>query len=204
MQQMVQISRQKEAESPNPKPNKTGERKRNRNDPLTKAEVELLLSKVDSLMEHTLLLFGFSSGVRVGEAVGFGIESINEQEGYVHIWDEKKNRYRDVYIPSSVIAKLKMYWNERGDRKSPKFFNISTKTAERIIQRWTEKVLLKRKSWHCVRHTYITLSQESEIPISIVIENTGDKPSTILEYYTKLSPTFKRDQIQKKPIFHVQ
>lgn len=45
------------------------------------------------------------------------------------------------------------------------------------------------------------LSFESNIPISIVIENTGDKPATILQYYTKLSPSFIKEQINNKPLF---
>lgn len=58
--------------------------------------------------------------------------------------------------------------------------------------------LKKPKSWHCVRHNYITHSFERNIPISIVIENTGDKPSAILEYHTKLSPSFIYEQINSK------
>jgi len=191
----------KKNKSPNSEPNKTGnERKRNSNDPLTKHEVEQLLSKVDNLKDYTLLLFGFSSGVRVGE-LSFDYNSIIWQEGYVSIWDEKKDRYRKVYIPDNVLNSLRRYWNERLDKKSPKFFDISSKTVERIIQKWTGQILSKPKSWHCVRHTYITLSFESNIPISIVIENTGDKPVTILQYYTKLSPAFIKNEINNKNLF---
>jgi integrase len=189
-------------ESPNLESNKTGKQTRNRNsnDPLTKQEVELLLSKVDNLKDYTLLLFGFYSGARVGELT-FDYNSIIWNGGYVRIWDEKKDRYRKIYIPEQVLNCLKRYWNEREDKKSPKFFDMSSKTLERTIQRWTGQVLSKPKSWHCVRHTYITLSFESNIPISVVIENTGDKPATILEYYTKLSPSFIKEQINEKPLF---
>jgi site-specific recombinase XerD len=44
--------------------------------PLTKHEVEQLLSRIDNLKDYTLLLFGFSSGVRVGE-LAFDYNSIN-------------------------------------------------------------------------------------------------------------------------------
>jgi site-specific recombinase XerC len=80
---------------------------------------------------------------------------------------------------------------------------MSSKTVQRIIERWTKQVLNKAKSWHCVRHTYITLSFESSIPISIVIENTGDRPATILQYYTKLSPNFIKGEINQKMLFKV-
>lgn len=189
------------SDSPNPKSIKTSkQRNRYNNDPLTKQEVEQLLGKVDNLRDYTLLLLGFYSGVRVGELC-FDYNSIIWEEGYVSIWDEKKDRYRKVYIPESVLNSLRRYWNERTEKKGPKFFDMSTKSVERIIQRWTRQVLNKPKSWHCVRHTYITLSFESNIPISIVIENTGDRPATILQYYTRLSPNFIKGEINHKPLF---
>jgi integrase len=188
-------------ESLNPDSIKTNKlRNRYSNDPLTKQEVEHLLGKVDNLRDYTLLLFGLYSGVRVGE-LSFDYNSIIWEEGYVSIWDEKKNRHRKIYVPESVLNSLRRYWNERQDPNSSKFFDISTKSVERIIQRWTTQILNKPKSWHCVRHTYITLSFESSIPISIVIENTGDRPATILQYYTKLSPNFIRGEINQKPLF---
>lgn len=189
------------SDSPNSKSIKTSKpRNRYNNDPLTKQEVEQLLGKVDNLRDYTLLLLGFYSGVRVGELC-FDYNSIIWEECYVSIWDEKKDRYRKIHLPESVLNSLRRYWNEREDRKSPKFFDISSKTVERIIQYWTRQVLHKPKSWHCVRHTYITLSFESSIPISIVIENTGDRPATILQYYTKLSPNFIKGEINQKPLF---
>jgi len=199
----AQILDQFKQESPNSESNKTAKpRNRNSNDPLTKQEVEQLLGRIDNLKDYTLLLFGFYSGVRVGELC-FDYNSIIWEEGYVSIWDEKKDRYRKIYVPESLLNSLRRYWNEREDKKSPRFFEMSSKTAERIIQRWTSQVLNKPKSWHCVRHTYITSSFESSIPISIVIENTGDKPATILQYYTKLSPAFIKGQVNEKPLFNV-
>lgn len=195
-----QIQRTKQTTSPNSEPKKTPSvRQRNSNDPLSEQEVELLLSKIDKLQDHTLLLFGFNAGVRVSEVM-FDYTAINQAEGYVTVWDAKKHVPRRVYLPDSVITALMRHWNET-DKKSPKLFDISTKTVERTIQYWTEKVLNKRKSWHCVRHTYITLSAMKYIPISIVIANTGDRPATILQYYTKLSPLFIREEINKKPLF---
>ena len=192
-----------EHRSPITKENRTEvkNRKRNNNDPLSKREVERVLSKVDNLRDYTLLLFGFYSGVRVSE-LAFDHNSVSWNEGFVNIWDEKKDRYRRVYVPEGVLDALRRYWNERRDRKDPRFFGMSSKTVERVIQGWTGEVLERPKSWHCVRHTYITQSFESSIPISIVIENTGDKPATILQYYTKLSPTYIKEQVNGKLLFN--
>lgn len=203
MTQSEAIQIQKVRTSPNPKPDKTPQfRIRNSNDPLLRQEVELLLSKVTDLEDYTLLLFGFSAGVRVGELM-FDYTAANWSEGYINIHDKKKGRYRRIYVPENVLAALNRYWQERKNLKAPKFFDFSTKTAERKIQFWTRSVLGKVKSWHCVRHTYITLSFEASIPISVVIENTGDRPATILQYYTKLSPNFIKTEVNSKPIFKV-
>lgn len=188
-----------EQKSPNLESKRTL-RTRHSNDPLTKGEVELLLSRIDNLRDYTLLLFGFFSGVRVGEA-SFDYNSICWEEGFISVWDEKKDRYRRIYVPETVLNSLKRYWNEREDKRSPAFFDMSAKSMERTIQRWTSQVLNKPKSWHCVRHTYITLSFESSIPISVVVENTGDRPATILQYYTKLSPNFIKNEINQNPLF---
>ncbi len=200
----VELYDPKRLESPITEPIRTVNKTRNRNnnDPLTKSEVELLLSKIDNLKDYTLLLFGFYSGVRVGE-LSFDYNSIIWNEGYISIWDEKKDRYRKVYIPETVLNSLKRFWDEREDKKSPSFFDFSSKTVERAIQRWTGQALNKPKSWHCVRHNYITQSFERNIPISIVIENTGDRPATILQYYTRLSPNFIKQQVNEKLLFKI-
>ena len=177
-------------------------RNRLNNDPLSRAEVEALLTKVTDLQDYTMLLFGFYTGVRVSE-LKFDYNAIDFQEGYVHIWDEKKNRYRNIYVPEAVLTALRRYWNAKPNKRSPLLFEMSTKTIERKIQQYTFEILGKKKSWHCVRHTYITQSVEQDIPISIVISNTGDKPSTILSYYVKLSPTYIREQINAKTLFKV-
>lgn len=191
---------QKQVESLKTKMKRT--RSRLSNDPLGREEVEILLSKVADLQDYTMLLFGFYSGVRVGE-LKFGYDAIQFQEGYVHVWDEKKNRYRNIYVPEPVLMSLKRYWNAKIDKKSPLLFDLSSKTIERKIKRYTQEVLGKAKTWHCVRHTYITQSVEQGLPISIVISNTGDRPSTILAYYVKLSTTFIKEQINTKALFKV-
>ncbi len=202
MESKAEIQTQKEVQSLNlnhKKPHPT--RQRNSNDPLSEEEVEMLLGKVDDLMSHTLLLLGFNSGLRVSEVM-FDYTAINAIEGYIIVWDAKKHVPRKVYLSESVITALVRYWNSV-KQKSPKLFDVSTKTVERIIQYWTEKVLNKRKSWHCVRHTYITLSAMKQIPISIVIQNTGDRPATILQYYTQLSPQFIRSEVNQKALFRL-
>lgn len=73
----ILLEEPKQSESPNPKPIRTSSKTRNRNNnaPLTKHEVEQLLSQVDNLKDYTLLLYGFYSGLRVGELSGLGFRA---------------------------------------------------------------------------------------------------------------------------------
>jgi integrase len=179
-------------------------RNRTPNDPLTPEEVHTLLKAIDNIPDYTLILTGLYTGMRISEIASLEEISINEGEGRIHIWDEKKDKYRDVYIPSEVISVLKRHINAMVRGKDPRLFPYSCKTIERKIQGWTYRILGKKKSWHAIRHTYISLSRELGIPMEIVIQNTGDTASTILKYYSKPSPEFIRRIVNEKKIFEVK
>ncbi len=121
------------------------------NDPLSKQEVEFLLNKIGNLKDYTFLLFGFTL---VYESDSYALIIVrSDGEGFANVWDQKKGRYRKIYVPETVLNCLKRYWNVPEDTKSPKFFDMPSKTVERIIQRRTTDILKKSKSWHYVRHT---------------------------------------------------
>ena len=192
--------------SPKSNENKTGKKDRTRtpNDPLTSQEASTLLRAIDNIPDYTLILLGLYTGMRISEIASVEEISINEGEKRLHIWDEKKDRYRDVYVPDEVISVLKRHINAMVRGKDPRLFPYSTKTIERRIQFWTEKALGKKKSWHAIRHTYVSLSRELAIPMEIVIQNTGDTASTILKYYSKPSPQFIRKVIEERKLFEVK
>ena len=199
------MKRKKKGKSLKTHENKTGQtRNRFSNDPLKREEVESLLNGIDNIQDHTFLLLGFYSGMRISEIISIEEISLNEPEGRIHIWDEKKNLYRDVYVPGIVFSVLRRYINSISTRKDPRLFSFSKKTGERKIEAWTQKILGKTKSWHSVRHTYISLSRELELPMEIVITNTGDTPATILKYYSKPSPEFVRRIIEDHKLFEVK
>lgn len=198
------IKSKKKGKSPKKHVNKTGKtRERFSNDPLTREEIEKLLNSIDNIQDHTLLFLGFYTGMRISEIISIEDISLNEGEGRIHIWDEKKNIYRDVYVPKIVFSVIKRYINSIQGRKDPRIFPFSKKTAERKIEYWTSRILGKTKSWHSVRHTYISLSRELQLPMEIVIANTGDTPATILKYYSKPSPEFIRNMLEEKKLFEV-
>jgi hypothetical protein len=94
--------------------------------------------------------------------------------------------------------------NAMNREKDPRLFPFSHKTIERKIQIWTEKALGKKKSWHAIRHTYISLSRELGITMETVMQNTGDAAVAVLKYYSKPSPEFIRRTVNERKSFEVK
>ena len=170
------------------------------NRPLSREQVKMVMLAVDNLRDASLLALGFNTGLRVSEAVSFIQDNIDWQQGSIKIWDEKKNIYRWIYAPLETMNKLKQHINESKPAGKP-VFDMSCKTLERIIQRWTAQAIGEARSWHTVRHTYVSLSNEANQNIGVVIQNTGDRPATILRYYTHLSPDYLRKAVEAKPVY---
>lgn len=175
-------------------------RNRLSNEPLTKEEVKLLIDSCTDLETRTLFVLGFNTGMRVSEITRIPWTSINWEEGFITIWDEKKNRYRNVTPNLSALNMLKLWHGANGGQQEY-VFSFSPKTVQNRIQHWTSRVLGKKKSWHCVRHSYVTLNVIAGTPVPVVCDNTGDAPSTIYQYYTQIPPQQKREFIERGAVY---
>lgn len=177
-------------------------RKRNSNNPLTQEEVAKLINAVTKLRDKVFLELGFNAGMRISEIASISLININWGDGIITVWDEKKDRYRAIMVPTATMNSLRMLINEKKS-KGDRLFPISKKTGERIIQHWTTTILglEKVKSWHCVRHTYVTISRDNNQDIKIVQENTGDALSTLLKIYAHLTPQKKREMVDSNTVY---
>ncbi len=178
---------------------------RTSNDPLTSEEVNKLIQETIDLSDKTLFIIGFTVGLRVSEVVQIDESDIDFDALTIKIHDKKKDVERTGCInnqaKSAILTYLQTFPKKR--RGSSLLFPVSTKTIERKIQYWTNKILGKKKSWHCVRHTYVSLSREKEIPMEAVIKNTGDSPITILKVYSQMSNEKVVKFMNERPLFKV-
>ena len=174
-------------------------RKRTPNRSLTEAQIRLLLAAVDNSRDDALLRLGLSIGLRVSEVVSLRTSEIDFDRGLIKIWDEKKDRWRLVMPTLEALSAIKKYLNSLD--KTPQYlFGLSTKTVERIIQRYAKRALGFVISWHSLRTTYVSRSVELEQSPAVVMANTGDSPATILKYYTKLPEVVLRRFVESKPV----
>ena len=158
-------------------------RKRHPNRALTEAEIRLLLSTVENIRADALIRRGLSVGLRVSEIVTIRTSEIDFDHGLIKIWDEKKDRWHHVMPTSEAMGVLKRYLNAL-DKRTQYLFELTTKTVERIIQRYSKRALGFVISWHALRTTYVSRSVELEQSPAVVMINTSDSPATILKYYT--------------------
>jgi len=175
------------------------QRKRLPNRSLTEAEIRLLLASIDNIRDDALIRLGVSVGLRVSEVVSIRTSEIDFERGLIKIWDEKKDKWRLVMPTLESMSAIKKYLNLLP--KQPQYlFSFSTKTVERIIQKYTKRALGFIISWHSLRTTYVSRSVELEQSPAVVMVNTGDSPATILKYYTKLPEVVIRRFVENKPV----
>ncbi len=173
-------------------------RKRHPNRALAEAELRLLLTTIESIRDDALIRLGLSVGLRVSEIVTIRTSEIDSR-GLIKIWDEKKDKLRHVMPTMEAMGVLKRYLNSL-DKRTQYLFPLTTKTVERIIQRYSKRALGFVISWHSLRTTYVSRSVELEQSPAVVMINTGDSPATILKYYTKLPEVVMRRFVESKPV----
>ena len=178
-------------------------RKRYPNRALTEAQIRLLLHAIDNIRDDALVHLGLSVGLRVSEVVSIRTSEIDFERGLINIWDEKKDRWWLVMPTLDTLSSIKKYLNTL-PRQPRYLFPISTKTVERIIQKYSKEALGFVISWHSLRTTYVSRSVELEQSPAVVMVNTGDSPATILKYYTKLPEVVLRRFVENKPVIPME
>jgi integrase len=174
-------------------------RKRLPNRALSEAQIQLLLSSIENIHDDALIRLGLSVGLRVSEVVSIRTSEIDFDRGLIKIWNEKKDRWRLVMPTKETISAIRKYMHTL-PRRPQYLFPLSTKTVERIIQKYSKKALGFVISWHSLRTTYVSRSVELEQSPAVVMANTGDSPATILKYYTKLPEVVMRRFVESKPV----
>lgn len=162
-------------------------RNRTSNDALSEEQIQKLISGCDDLLDRTLLILGFNTGMRVSEITNIDVSLIDWNNGHITVQDFKKKKFRKVYPGERALAAIKLYIQERKVR-GPALFDISEKTTERHFQALIERILNDKRSWHTVRHSYVTMCARKKIDIKVTSMQTGDSIATLQKVYNNPSP----------------
>lgn len=168
---------------------------------LTINEVGRLLKVIDNAEDMMLIKFGLETGCRVSEAVGVLIENIDFENQIIKIWDEKKNKEREIIAPKSMLQMIKTVLAKRINSGS-RLFDFTYKTANRKVKKWCLRAGIpgEKAHWHTLRHSYIVLSRLAKRDFKVVQQNTGDSEVTLLRIYSELTPEERIKETEDKPI----
>ncbi len=170
-------------------------------EPLTQDEVIKLINSTENLEERTMLILGFTTGLKLSELLKLEPINFEFNNGIAKIWDKRRRLYRSVYLTDDTINELRLFIDTRKDSAGPRLFPHTAKTIEGRFQRLTLKALGKSRSWEAARRTYITVSAKLDIPIGIVVENTGESASSVAKHYLNIPVNNARRKVNETPLY---
>ncbi len=186
-----------------------GIRKRADNYPLTALEVRRALAETekaqDGKRDRMILLLGVHTGARVNELTTLRKDKIDWSNDQLILWDQKKDtkmvrrrdgsvqrvpqpqkKWRRVQVPHDLMAELKRY---AASVDGELVFPYDYRLFESVMKRY-----FPGKSWHCMRHTYVTLSREAGRSIEYIMQQTGDSWAMISKTYEAVRPQRMRHE----------
>lgn len=173
---------------------------------LTTTEIQKMYKVLPTVRDRLIFKFLIQSGARISEALALKIEDIpvpdfSSQISVLH-HVKSKGRYRDIYIPTELLADLDDYiMDHRSSVKvehsyifttqHPHYHNkpISYRGLYEVFKRAGKKIGIDFK-FHDTRHTYVTKLVESGMDFSVVRILAGHKHITTTQKYVTLSTTY--------------
>jgi integrase len=196
-------------------------RKRTSNEAFTKDQVRRLLENITIPRDKIMIEVGIYSGTRVNELRTLRYDKVDFVHNTITVWDDKKNqwswkldkntgrkvrdqklsegKWRKIKMPAWVMLNLKVYISKY-PTQTDYVWQIGWITFERVIQKWTSKILHTKRSWHTLRHTYVSLHSAIKTPISVMKVQTGDTAATLLKVYDNPSPDMIEEAAESKLI----
>lgn len=133
---------------------------------LSEEEVARLIDSAKNLLDYTMLMTLYATGMRRAELIGLKVQDIDSQRMIIHIRQGKGNRDRDVPLPPKLLKTLREYWcwmkpqtylfpgmvnNWRADKPlTPKCVWFAVHDAAKRAG------IKKRVSPHTLRHSWAT------------------------------------------------
>ena len=172
----------------------------------TAAEIQKMYDVLPTARDRLIFNFLIQSGARISEALALKIEDIplpdfsSEISVLHHV--KSKGRYRDIYIPTELLAELDSYVMEyRASIKVEHSYVFTTQHPHQqnkpisyrglyeVFKRAGKKAGIDFK-FHDTRHTFVTRLVESGMDFSVVRILAGHKHITTTQKYVTLSTAY--------------
>lgn len=160
---------------------------------LSRAEVHLILNRVEAPAYRTCLKTVYSCGLRISEAIHLKVASVDSSRMLLLI-DGKGNKQRYVPLPQATLHLLREHWTRH---RHPQWLFPATRTQNGLLLPATLAQALsgatkaagihKAVHPHTLRHSYATHLLEAGINLRIIQENLGHRSARSTQIYTHLT-----------------
>jgi site-specific recombinase XerD len=167
---------------------------------LIEEDVIHLKISCQSLRDHALLQFLYSTGCRVGEVHRLNIEDINWENGSA-IVNGKGSKQREVYFTTECKVWLKKYLDSREDNCEALFVTERNPIRRMTIPtlRYTVKLIAIRGRIpvnvypHRFRHTYACQLLDNGAPLDFIQGMLGHEKASTTQIYAQLRGERRRE-----------
>jgi len=166
-------------------------------------EIKQLFAAVENKKHRTILMLGYSAGLRLGEIIRLKINDIDRDRMQIRVVQSKgkKDRYAKLSVKFLVVMEEyiaeyhpKEYLFEGADGD-----DYSSRSIQNMIRDIVAKTDIKKHvTMHTLRHTFATHSLENGVDLRYIQAMLGHESSKTTEIYTHIT-TKGFDQI-KSPL----
>ena len=159
---------------------------------MAQEEMVHLLEGIKNLKHKTILMAGYSAGLRVSEIVRLKITDIDSKRMMIHIHGAKGKKDRMVPLSKKLLETLRQYYLAYKPRvyifEGQFGESYSERSAQQILQNAKKAAgITKKGSVHMLRHSYATHLMEAGTDIRIIQELLGHNSIRTTMLYTHVS-----------------
>ena len=154
-------------------------------------QIRQLLNTNDIRM-RTIILLAFDCGLRISEIAKLRVSNIDSTNMLLEIKDSKRNKSRKVPLTEAVLHSLRQYYviyNRPKDYLFPgkKNVHMHPNTLNRLFLKYIKLFDFYNKDihFHCLRHTYATLTLETEDDVFLLKKLLGHSSLSSTARYVK-------------------
>lgn len=145
---------------------------------------------IQNLKHKSILMLGYSCGLRVSEVINLKIKHIQSDRGLILIENAKGNKDRYVPLSQNLLKTLRDYFKEYKPIKylfnGQNSLKYSTTSCNAIVK----KYLGNQYHFHQLRHSSFTTMLESGTDIRIIQKIAGHRNVKTTQIYTHVSSQF--------------
>lgn len=164
------------------------------------SEIKQLLAAVDNIKHRTIIMLGYSAGLRLGEIVRLKINDIDRERMQIHVVQSKGKKDRYTKLAVKFLTAMDKYVEEYHPKEflfeGAKGDDYSPRSVQNMIRDIVAKTEIKKQvTMHTLRHTFATHSLENGVDLRYIQSMMGHESSKTTEIYTHIT-TRGFDQIQ--------